>query len=436
MRGLFFPLARSRRSFVSELAPFLFVVVANVSVFPMSWAEALTLEDASVLAEQANPELRAAKSELAAIEGQRKDSQGLLWNNPQLSSDLTRRREVQTGLPAQTFGEWNVGIAQTFELAGQHGYRRDAAQFDVQAINERIEELRRQIRAGVAERFTRLLALQKRAELEREALRLLEDAASAVKKRVKAGEDSRLDGNVATVEAERSVNQLAVLSEQLVETRTELGAFIQLPPSDLPEAVGSLDVNRPTYTLQTLLDSAASRPLFRALNFREQAARSKLALERASTYPDVTVGVTTGREGPGEARQSLTMLSFSVPLPMFKRNAAGVGRATTELTQVQIEKQTSTRNTQAQVRAFWQRRESLQTRVDRLTESVLPKLDENQRLSSISYRVGEINLLQLILVNRQLLDARRDLLEATSELRLLTIALEAAAGWPIDGGRP
>ena len=79
---------------------------------------------------------------------------------------------------------------------------------------------------------------------------------------------------------------------------------------------------------------------------------------------------------------------------------------------------------------MWARRENLQARVNQLSESVLPRLEENQHLSSVSFRAGEIGLLQLLLVNRQVLDGQRDLLDARTELRLAKVALEAAAGWP------
>jgi cobalt-zinc-cadmium efflux system outer membrane protein len=216
----------------------------------------------------------------------------------------------------------------------------------------------------------------------------------------------------------------------------ELAAIVQLPPNDLPEAVGELLPVAPGYTLQDLLDSVGNRPLFRALNLREQAARSKLSLQRASTYPDITVGLATGREGPGDARENLVMLSVSVPLPLFKRNAAGVGQASADLTQAQIERQTASRDVEAQVRATWQRLESLQARVNRLTDSVLPSLEENQRLSTVSFRGGELGLLQLLLVNRQLLDGRRDYYDAVADFHQTRIALEEAAGFvPKDSAR-
>lgn len=396
----------------------------------------LTLDEAWRLAEQSNPALLAATAELQTSEGQISDTRGLLWNNPQLSTDQARRRAPLGGGNTQTFPEWNLGLSQTFEIAGQQGYRRKAAELDLAATREGIEDTRRRIRTEVELRFSRVLTLQNRISIEREALKLVEDAAAAVRKRVIAGEDSKLDGNLAKVEAERNRNQLTALQEQLTDARAELATLLQLPPADFPEVSGDIKSAAPDYTLDALLAGAASQPRLRSLELRESAARHRLDLERASVYPDITVGLTTGRDGPGDGRERFNMLSLSVPLPLFKRNSTGIGRAATELTRSRIEKEAATRDIPAQINALWQRMNSLRGRIDRLTGSVLPSLNENQRLSTTSYRAGEIGLLQLLVVNRQLLDARRDYLDATDELVQTRIVLERAAGWSAPGKRP
>ncbi len=425
-----------RRSPWSGLRPACRAAVASLFWFLLSPALAsqttLTLEDAWRRADEANPTLRAAQAAVPAAEGELRDARAPLWNNPQVSVERRRKEVPQISAPTQVNPEWSLGVAQTFEIAGQQGDRRAAAEQSLAATRQAIDETRRQVRAEVENRFVRVLSLQSRIQTEEATLRLIEDAANAVGKRVTAGEDSRLDGNLAHVEAERARNQVELLREQLVQARAELAVLLQLPPSELPEVQGVLDPAATPYSLEDLLNAAADRPILRALDHREQAARSRLDFERGLRYPDVTVGLGTGREGPLNAREKIVGLSVSLPLPLFRRNAGGIGRATTELTQAQIEREATGRDVRAQVVALWERFTNLQARVQRLRESVLPSLEENLRLSSISFRVGEIGLLQLLLVNRQVLDGQRDLLDARTELRLTKVALEAAAGWQPD----
>jgi len=395
---------------------------------PPAQADTLTLDRALQIAEENNPQLKSARAALDAARGELTDSRALLWNNPQLAAERKRREVPQVSDPTQIHREWSVGLSQTFEIAGQQGARRGAAEQSLAATREAIAETRRQVRGEVESRFVRALGLQQRIRMEERTLKLIEDAASAVGKRVKAGEDSRLDGNLAKVEAERARNQVAALREELLQARAELAAALQLPADHLPEVEGALDRSG-TYTLDDLLAAAQTRALLRSLDHREQAARSRLHLERAAVYPDITLGLSSAREGPADLRERVGGISVSLPLPLFRRNATGIGRASSELTQAQIDKQAAQRDVRAQVIALWERLENLKGRVKRLTESVLPSLEENQHLSSISFRAGEIGLLQLLLVNRQVLDGQRDLLDARTELRLTQAALEAAAGW-------
>lgn len=390
----------------------------------------LSLEQAWAQAEQANPDLRAAQTNLSTAQGELTDARALLWNNPLLSTEWRKRKLPQTTVPAQSNYEWAVGLAQTFEIAGQQSLRRHAAEQALAATQAVILETQRQIRAEVEQQFVRVLGLQQRIQMEERTLKLVVEAANATSKRVTAGEDSRLDGNLAEVEAGRAQNQVALLREQLIQARAALSTLLQLPTDSLPEPHGSLDVPSAAYTLDELLAAAVNRPLLRAYAHQQKSAESRLALERAVVYPDITLGVNVSREGLGNPQDRITGLNVSLPLPLFRRNATGIGRATTELTRAQIQQQVTHRDTRAQVLALWARRENLQARVKQLSGSVLPRLEENLHLSSVSFRAGEIGLLQLLLVNRQVLDGQRDLLDARTELRLAKVALEAAAGWP------
>jgi len=115
---------------------------------------------------------------------------------------------------------------------------------------------------------------------------------------------------------------------------------LQLAPAAMPELAGDLSApaGETPYGLDRLLASVQSLPRQRALAARHDAARARVALERANRYPDVTVGLNVGREGPADARERVTTLSVSVPLPLFQRNDAALGQAVTEATQAEIER--------------------------------------------------------------------------------------------------
>lgn len=389
----------------------------------------LTLEQAWQFAENGNATLRQAKAQLAAIEGDAADARSLLWNNPKLTGERISREVPQSAMPSEKRREWSIGIEQTFEIAGQQTYRRQATQLQLQALMASIEDTRRAVKSEVERRFVQVLSLQERIVTERQALKIIEDTATSVQKRVMAGEDSKLDGNLALVEAVRARNQIGVLEEQLIQVRSELAVALQLPNSELPVVAGTLGTALPTYTLEGLLAHSLNRPLLRSLEYREQSAKSRLALERASRYPDLTVGLSTGREGPANARERLTTLTLSIPLPLFRNNAGGIGRASSELSQAQIERETSMRDTGSSINSLWKKLQSLTARVNALQKNILPALEENQRLSVKSLQAGEIGLFQLLVVSRQVLDGRRDLIDAQTELRLTRISLHETAGW-------
>ena len=129
----------------------------------------------------------------------------------------------------------------------------------------------------------------------------------------------------------------------------------------------------------------------------------------------------------------MTTFTVTVPLPFFQRNQAGMGQATTELTQAEIERSAGTRDAEAQVRRLWQRLQLQSDRVQRLQRNVIAASADNQQLAARSRQAGQIGLLEQLLVNRQALDAERELIDALAEFQATRIELESAAGWPQEG---
>jgi len=395
---------------------------------PAASSTALTLADALTLAEQADPTLRATLAQVDAAQGDAAQASALLADNPQLSVDATRR-DVPADGGLDRRREWRAGLSQTFEVAGQQGLRREAANRALQAVRLEIDDQRRRLRADVGQRFYKVLALQRREALEAQAARLFDDTARAIEQRRAAGEDTRLDANVAVVEAERARNQLAAVEDALVQARSELAQPLQLPSGRLPEVTGSLEPGAVPYDEAALLEHLRRSPRLQALAARETSARARLELARAGRHPDVTVGLSVGREGGRDARERLMTLSVSVPLPLFQHNAAAIGTASTASSQARIEREAAERDLPARLHAQWTRLENLRLRLERLQRAMVPALQANEALSQKSLQAGQIGLLDLIVTRRQSLDAQRDLVDAQLDYQTTRLALEADAGW-------
>jgi cobalt-zinc-cadmium efflux system outer membrane protein len=389
----------------------------------------LTLEQAQALANSTNPELRKAGADLDAAQAAADEARAPLPGNPQVTGDLGRRRaEGQAG------HDWSIGIAQEIEIGGQPRLRREAFALALDATRQSVEEARRTLAAEVERRFLRVLSLQLRQQVETEAMGLVEQSTELVRKRHAAGEGTRLDTNMAEVEAGRFRNQVAQIGEQLADARATFAQLLQLVPGTVPEAVGELAAKPLPAASAALLEGVAARPLLRSLSLREQTAVRRLDLERASRTPNLTVGVSTGQEAVGIASESVTTLSVSVPLPLFKRNRAAIAQAASDLVRAQADYQAGLRDARAEVLALLNRVQSLERRAATLARDILPRLEENLRLSRKALAAGETTLPEILLVNRQAMDTRRDLHEAILEHELARIDLLQAAG--LTGTRP
>lgn len=183
-----------------RLSVLVFALAANIT--PVAAAtDPLTLEQAVTLAEQRNSALRAVCALESTVQGEFNDSRALLWNNPEITIEHRRHRLFQAGGVDVQRADIGIGISQKFELGGQQTARRDAAKAGISAVEQTIEDTRREVRAEVETRFAGMLAAQQRVQVDEQALDVLRRGAELVGKRVQAGENSRLDGNLALVEA-------------------------------------------------------------------------------------------------------------------------------------------------------------------------------------------------------------------------------------------
>ena len=269
-----------------------------------SWVQAqpLTLAEAMRRAEAASPVVLAREAQLAAVEGRQREAGRLLFNNPSLTVEGARRRADGVSGSAERVGRRHrpadrdrrpaVASARGRGRGARGPARGDRGRAPTGA--SRCREPLRGDRRGPAPRRSSSVARPTSSTA----------SSQAVPRRRAAGEDTRLDANVAVVEAERSRNALCgrrrATARALAASSRRCCSFRPVSCPRSPPSVLDARSRRhpPAYTLDQLLAAAQSLPAPARAWPRARRPRGPGSRWSARTaIPTSRSGVATGREG-------------------------------------------------------------------------------------------------------------------------------------------
>jgi cobalt-zinc-cadmium efflux system outer membrane protein len=248
-------------------------------------------------------------------------------------------------------------------------------------------------RLGVAARVRRAYGLaivaRQRVLSSREAEAIASELKAAAEERLRLGAGTLLELNVATAAAGRARAERLSAELGLQEAQIALGAAVgdprrvELEPAEdrLP-AFAAIPEDENTFVAQAL----AARPDLAAAAREAQAAQAGLRVADSEAIPNLTLGLTQGREGLDDSRSTIRVRST-----MFNRNQGPRAAAARHLYRSSVRRmrcRAVTREAQRRTAA------TLRGRPSRLRRGVVEKLGENiSRLCSRSG--GKIGLLEL-----------------------------------------
>ena len=384
-------------------------------------APALTLERALALAEQFNPELSAARSEIAAVAGAR--LQAGARPNPTLGvevEDLRQRTRTNTVL-----------LSQPIELGGKRAARIAAAERGQDIAAAQLATRRIDVRAAVTAAYFDALVAAERVRLAEASLQLASRARDAATRRVAAGK-------VSPIEETRSRVAEAGVRLELVQARSELKTALQ----NLRSAIGSqtVVVNRLTESPEllpaTLIERGLEQRILDAPALREarleiERQRALVALEQAQRIPDLTVGVGA-RRGRDALSGSYTqaVVTVSIPLPVFDTNRGNVVQALRREDKARDEALAIEQRLRADAYAAQQRLSTAREEAIALKTEVLPGAQDAFDATTKGFTLGKFSFLDALDAQRTLLAARAQYLRALAETHRAAAELQRLLGTP------
>lgn len=357
-----------------------------------------------------------------------------VFQNPVLQ--IGNMRDISNSGSQKLPGYYNGYINQTLELGGKRRERQLVARKNYAAVASTLQSFLQNLRLDASEAYADAIATgQVASQLQRTAT-LLKDLLQAQQERQKAGDISDVDLLQTRVEVRQFEAEL--LNAQGQASNAELGLNAFLGPqfsSTHWQPVGTLAVTPQSTDLFKLLSSAIrNRSDLIAMRHRRDAAAENINLEKANRVPDLTVGVGwtnstfSGNTTSPQPNYNMVGLQFSLPLPIWNRNKAGIASAQAQAGQAQLELEA------AEVRAGVDVRQALSVyniarqRVELYQAGVLKDVDAALEKRVVSYKRGGSSLLELLDAQRKANEVWQSFYDAQSDHARAVIELHRAAG--------
>jgi cobalt-zinc-cadmium efflux system outer membrane protein len=382
--------------------------------------ESLRLEDALALAFRNNPELAIHRADLTAARGEVIAARVYPYN-PELEVEGADRRG-----PDGSVTDRGLSLAQELELAGQRSKRRAAAGDALEAARDLYRRRRAELAARVERLFARAVAARERLGVARTDAELTRRLVELESRRLEAGAGNQLDLNLARAVAGRAERALALAEAAGRNTRAELAEQIGLDPATAPEAAGTFPDAPPS---PASLDELAARALehradLRAAKRQVEASRRRVELQRSLAKPNLLLrGFAAHEEG-----DDLTGVSLRVAVPLFDRNQGGIARAGATLDRTTAEVYALEQSVRREVAAAHARYRSAARALGAFDRLVVGTLEESLTLLDRAFESGEVGITDVLVQRRELVEARREHVDAAAAAWLARIELDLATG--------
>jgi len=409
-------------------------------------AETLPMEEAVAVALRRNRDAIAARLE---IDGAALDVVAArLYPNPSLQYSVgnlvlgsaNRQAGQVTGAPG-FFGQpvQSVGVSQLIDVWQKRSARVRAADASLARRRFLTEDALREIAYGVRTAFAAVARKQEELDLAVEISERYGETVRLSRSRFAAGDISEADLRKIELEGLKYQNQIVDARLELDLSRAALAALLALPSArDLPPRV-TIEGGRPTFDFARLAAVAREqRPDLKAVRAGRGAAAAELAAAEREVMPDLTVGAAYTHSAftvSGDNPNTLA-LSVGLPLPLFDRNQANIGRARLDQRRVDNDEVRLLLAIDAEL-------DEAALRVDRSRKllavfegtaaegnGLLARAETALRVSERSYKAGAISLLELLDAQRTYLQARGDYLRAANDFRQAAIDVTHAVGGP------
>jgi cobalt-zinc-cadmium efflux system outer membrane protein len=389
----------------------------------------LALNQALALALMNNPELKAFSLQIRISEA--RQLQASLWPNPALEVEVE-----DVGGTGQRSGfdaaETTIQLSQLIELADKRTKRTRLASLEKELAGSDYEAKRLDVFTEVTKAFIEVLAAQHRLELTEEHVELSEEVYETVRKRFKAGKDSRFEETKAAV----TVSKIKIRHQKAVQnlefSRKRLALQWAGNKPTFTSVAGRLDPNQLSEipSIDRLTDLTVHNPDITRWFLEIEKQEAALELEKARAVSDVKVN--GGLRRFNKTDDNAIVFGVSIPLPISDRNQAGKLAAAYNLARAREEQRAAQIRIRMELAKAYQALSSAHTEATELYMNVLPGAENVFEVSKKGYNSGQLDYLHVLDAQRILFEAKARYIDALASYHIAKADVERLIGRSID----
>ena len=402
-------------------------VAALLTFATPSFAQEMTVEELVGVALQRSPDLQAARAGIAMAAG--RVTQAGVRPNPMVSGT---HEQGGVDMATTTMGvEWPLALRR-------RPARVAVARGDAEIAALSVRDRERLLASAVREQAGRLLAARRRLEITSEALGAARRLRDLLDRRVTEGGSTKLDANLAAVEALRLDADVALATGDVQAATIELRALAGLPadaPLVLRDSLEGLAA-APVLPRLTLAAALEARADIREALARIGLADARLDAARREARTDVTLVAAYTRStfgfdllgfAPGGARAPIQDIFHTVTvgakltMPWFDRNQGTIAAVQAEREGAELFVTARQRSARAEIDASLARERETRRAVELYAGDVRTLARQNVDVMIEGYDLGRFPLSDVLTEQRRYLDVEAGFTD------VLTRAFEARA---------
>lgn len=392
--------------------------------------DGLEVDEAVALALKFNPDLRAFRRERDVAEGEVVTASAI--SNPVVRFELLHVQEADL----RRMG-WGARLAWTPPQPCEWSAARGRAGARVDEVRHEIAEREWQTATDVRAAHAALVAIDEELGFASAAVAARGRIAELVRKRVAQGASTRIDQNLVDLSRAAAETDRDALEARRVALERTLVALMGVSSPGPLVVKRSPDEAAPAAGVPATLPDArmleemalASRGALRAAKARHAEADETARLEHARRWPWFTLSAAPRFQSDVTAEHPRDFsLSVDVTVPILNWNSGPIAAAEAAREREKAGFEASLAAIRRDIAVALGRIAAGQTLLRRYRESVLPALEEHDRLVAAAGAGAQIDVVALLAAEETALRGRRDYAEARLQVTRAWLDLDRAVG--------